>query len=161
MLGSLGQNVLITNFQEYYKLVDYLSEFTKKRMALGMGIYNLIQLFDEKYYRELSGGMLEAFGKLFHRDLKIYLYPLKNHETNEISTTENLKVHPRVKELYKFFKGNGRLLDIKDYDPTILDILSRKVYKMIANKEDGWEEMLPEGIPELIKQKKLFGYIKR
>ncbi|MBE9489514.1 MAG: TonB-dependent receptor, partial [Bacteroidetes bacterium] len=86
LLCSLGQNVMITNFQEYYKLVEYFSEFTKARMALAMGVYNLIEIFDEKYYRHLSGGILEAFGKLFFKDLKVYLYPLKNHKTGELLT---------------------------------------------------------------------------
>jgi hypothetical protein len=158
LLCSLGQNVLITNFKEYYKLVEYLSEYTKARMALGMGIYNLIQIFDEKYYRDLSGGILEAFGKLFYKDLKIYLYPLKNHKTGAITNSKNAEVHPRMKELYKFFKYNGKLVDIEDYDPEILDILSRTVYKMINSGEKDWEEMLPAGIPELIKEKQLFGY---
>ncbi len=76
---------------------------------MAMGVYNLIQVFDEKYYRHLSGGILEAFGKLFFKDLKIYLYPLKNHETGEFITSETLKVHPRMKELYKFFKFNGKI----------------------------------------------------
>ncbi len=161
LLCSLGQTVMITNFQEYYKLVEYFSEFTKARMGLAMGVYNLIQIFDEKYYRHLSGGILEAFGKLFFKDLKVYLYPLKNHETGELLTSENLKVHPRMKELYKFFKYNGKMLDIKDFDPSILDILSRNVLNMIANGEEGWEEMLPKGISETIKEKRLFGYSKR
>ena len=161
LLCSLGQTVMITNFQEYYKLVEYFSEFTKARMGLAMGVYNLIQIFDEKYYRHLSGGILEAFGKLFFKDLKVYLYPLKNHETGELLTSENLKVHPRMKELYKFFKYNGKMLDIKDFDPSILDILSRNVLNMIVNGEEGWEEMLPKGIPETIKEKRLFGYSKR
>ncbi len=158
LLCSLNQNVLITNFKEYYKLVEYLSEYTKERMALGMGIYNLIQIFDEKYYRNLSGGILEAFGKLFYKDLKIYLYPLKNHQTGAITNSDNATVHPRMKELYKFFKHNGRFIDITNYDSSILDILSRTVYRMINDQEAGWESMLPEGIPELIKDKKLFGY---
>ncbi|NOY47007.1 MAG: TonB-dependent receptor [Chlorobi bacterium] len=161
LLCSLGQNVMITNFQEYYRLVEYFSEFTKARMALAMGVYNLIQIFDEKYYRHLSGGILEAFGKLFFKDLKVYLYPLKNSETGEFFTSENLKVHPRMKELYKFFKYNGKMLDIDDFNPDILNILSRKVLKMITDGEKGWEEMLPEGIAETIKKQRLFGYSKR
>ena len=161
LLCSLGQNVMITNFQEYYKLVEYFSEYTKARMALAMGVYNLIEIFDEKYYRHLSGGILEAFGKLFFKDLKVYLYPLKNLETGELLTSENLKVHPRMKELYKFFKYNGKMLDIKDFNPDILNILSRNVLKMIANGEDGWEKMLPPGISETIKSKRLFGYSAR
>ena len=161
LLCSLGQNVMITNFQEYYKLVEYFSEFTKERMALAMGVYNLIQIFDERYYRDLSGGILEAFGKLFFKDLKVYLYPLKNHETGEFITSDNLKVHPRMKELYKFFKYNGKMLDIKDFNPEIMDILSRTVFNMISKGEEGWEEMLPPGISDTIKEQRLFGYSSR
>jgi hypothetical protein len=66
ILCSLGQTVLISNYQEYYKLVEYFSRYTKARMGLIMGVNNLIEVFDEKYYRHLNGGMLEAFGILFH-----------------------------------------------------------------------------------------------
>ena len=82
---------MITNFQQYFKLVEYFSEFTKERMALAMGVHNLVQIFDEKYYRNLSGGILEAFGKLFYRDLKVYMYPSQDAETGEYVTSENLK----------------------------------------------------------------------
>lgn len=159
LLCSLGQNVMITNYQQYYKLVEYFSEFTKARMGLTMGVYNLIEIFDEKYYRDVSGGILEAFGKLFYRDLKIYMYPYHDQVTDEYITSENLKVHPRMKELYKFFKHNGRLVNIDDFNKEILDIFSRTVLKMIKNGEKGWEEMLPEGVPEIIKEKRLFGYM--
>ncbi|MBU3011974.1 TonB-dependent receptor [Polaribacter vadi] len=158
LLCSLGQNVMITSFQQYFKLVEYFSEFTKERMALAMGVFNLVQIFDEKYYRDLSGGILEAFGKLFHRDLKVYMYPYHDPETGEYMNSENLKVHPRMKELYKFFKNNGKILDIKDFNKEVLDIFSRTVLRKIMDGEKGWEEMLPEGVSEIIKQKRLFGY---
>lgn len=162
LLCSLGQTVMITNFQEYYKLVDYFSEFTKARMGLTMGVYNLIQIFDEKYYRDISGGILEAFGKLFYKDLKIYLYPLKDLETGEIITSETLKVHPRMKELYKYFKFNGRIIDLKNYNPEILEIFSRRVFNMISKGVSGWEEMLPgEVVAKIIKEQRLFGYSRR
>ncbi|MDV7188048.1 TonB-dependent receptor [Lutibacter sp. TH_r2] len=161
LLCSLGQNVMITSYQEYYKLVDYFSEFTKARIGLAMGVASFIQIFDEKYYRNLSGGILEAFGKLFFKDLKVYLYPFKNQKTNELVTSENLRVHPRMKELYKFFKYNGKVVDIVDYNPEILEVFSKKVLDMITNGEEGWEEMLPSGIAETIKDHRLFGYSRR
>jgi len=157
LLCSLGQTVLISNFQEYYKLVEYFNLYSKNRMGLAMGINNLIDIFDEKYYRHLSGGILEAFGKLFYKDLKVYLYPMLN-ENKTMTTSDDLKVHPRMKELYKFFKFNGKLVDIKNYDPEILNIFSRTVLKMISKDEHGWEEMLPEGVADIIKEQKLFGY---
>lgn len=156
LLCSLGQTVMISNFQEYYKVVEYFSEYTKARMGLAMGVSNLIDIFDEKYYRHLSGGILEAFGKLFYRDLKVFLYPME--ENGEIVNSQNLKVHPRMKELYKFFAYNGKVLDITDFDKDHLKIFSREVLKMISKEKEGWEEMLPEGIAELIKKNHLFGY---
>jgi len=158
LLCALGQTVMISNFQEYYKVVEYFSRYTKERMGLAMGVNNLVDIFDEKYYRHLSGGILEAFGKLFFKDLKVYLYPLKDKKTGEITDSDNLKVHPRMKELYKFFKYNGKVVDIQDYDPTIMDIFSREVLQMITEGEDGWEEMLPPETAEMIKSQNLFGY---
>jgi hypothetical protein len=126
-------------------------------MGLAMGVNNLVDIFDEKYYRHLSGGILEAFGKLFFKDLRVYLYPMLNDD-GSITNSENLKVHPRMKELYKFFKYNGKVVDITDYDESNLTVFSRKVLKMISDSEDGWESMLPEGVSKLIKEKSLFGY---
>lgn len=156
LLCSLGHTVMISNFQEYYKLVEYFSKFTKNRLGLAMGVNNLVDVFDEKYYRHLSGGILEAFGKLFFKDLKVYLYPMHNPETGEYTTSENLKVHPRMKELYKFFKYNGKVVDIENFNPEIMDIFSREVLYKIENNEPGWEKMLPAGIASLIKEKNLF-----
>jgi hypothetical protein len=157
LLCSLGQTVMISNFQEYYKVVEYFSNYTKARMGLAMGVNNLIDIFDEKYYRHLSGGILEAFGKLFYRDMKVFLYPMLG-EDGEIITSENLKVHPRMKELYKFFKFNGKVVDIDDYNPEILQVFSREVLKMISEGKPGWESMLPAGVSEIIKEQHLFGY---
>ena len=157
LLCSLGQTVMISNFQEYYKVVEYFSNYTKARMGLAMGVNNLIDIFDEKYYRHLSGGILEAFGKLFYRDLKVLLYPMIG-DHGEIITSKNLKVHPRMKELYKFFKFNGKVVDIDDFDPNTLEVFSREVLKMIGSGKLGWEEMLPSGIAEIIKEHRLFGY---
>jgi len=157
LLCSLGQTVMISNFQEYFKVVEYFSNYTKARMGLAMGVNNLVDIFDEKYYRHLSGGILEAFGKLFYRDLKVFLYPMLGDE-GEVINSENLKVHPRMKELYKFFKFNGKVVDIEDFDPGHLNIFSREVLKMINRGATGWENMLPEGVAELIKEHHLFGY---
>lgn len=158
LLCSLGHTVMISRFQEYYKLVEYFARFTKMRMGLAMGVSNLVEIFDEKYYRHLSGGILEAFGKLFFKNLKVYLYPMKDEETGELINSKNLLVHPRMKELYKFFKYNGKVVDITDFDPKVLGIFSRDVLSKIESGEPDWEEMLPIGIAEIIKKKNLFNY---
>jgi hypothetical protein len=157
LLCSLGQTVMISNFQEYYKVVEYFAKYTKARMGLAMGVNNLVDIFDEKYYRHLSGGILEAFGKLFYRDMKVYLYPMID-ENGIIITSETLKVHPRMKELYKFFKYNGKVVDITNFNPKNLEVFSREVLKMINESKPGWETMLPTGVAQIIKEHELFGY---
>ena len=127
-------------------------------MGLTMGVNNLVDIFDEQYYRHLSGGILEAFGKLFFKDLRVYLYPMMDQETGALTTSDNLKVHPRMKELYKFFKYNGKVVDIDAGDPEILNVFSREVLKMIEQNKPGWEEMLPDGVAKLIKEQSLFNY---
>lgn len=158
LLCALGQTVMISNFKEYYRLVEYFSNYTKERMGLTMGVNNLVDVFDTTYYRHLSGGILEAFGKLFFKDLKVYLYPMTDSKSGMVTTSENLKVHPRMKELYKFFKYNGKVVDIENPDPNITNIFSREILRMIHDGEEGWEEMLPDGSADLIKSLNLFGY---
>ncbi len=157
LLGSLGETVLISNYKEYYRLVEYFSLYTDKKIGLCMGVNNLIQVFDPKYYIKLSGGILEAFGKLFFKKLKVYLYPVIS-EDGEIVTSENLKVHPRIKELYKFSKFNGKVVDVKDYDKNSLKIYSEKVLEQIKRNKKGWEKLLPKSVAQKIKKQKLFGF---
>ena len=157
LLCSLGQTVLISDFKEYYKLVEYFSLYTKKKIGLTMGINNLIEIFDPKYYTHLSGGILEAFGKLFFKNVKVFAYPTLDKD-GLIVNSDNLKVHPRMKELYKFFKYNGKVEDVVDYDIDHLKIFSREVLKLINSGDSSWEDMLPKGVSKLIKEQKLFGY---
>ena len=157
LLGSLGETVLISNYKEYYRLVEYFSLYTDKKIGLCMGVNNLIEVFDPKYYIKLSGGILEAFGKLFFKKLKVYLYPVIS-EDGEIITSENLKVHPRIKELYKFSKFNGKVVDVENYDKDSLRIYSEKVLEHIKRNKKGWEKLLPKSVASKIKKQKLFGF---
>ena len=84
LLCSLGHTVMISDFKEYYRLIDYFSNYTKKQVGLSMGVNNFVEIFNEQYYKDLSGGILEAFGKLFYNNLKVYLYPMRHEKTGEI-----------------------------------------------------------------------------
>ena len=158
LLCSLGNNVMITNFREYYKIVDFISTQTKNKIRLAMGAYNLMMIFDDQYYENVDGGIFEAIGRLMNRNTKFYLYPLKKHETGEIVSGQNVKIPKKYKFLFKYFKKQGKFIEIDNYDPDIMDVLTRDVYDMIQKGHTGWEAMLPKGIASIIKQKKLFGY---
>ena len=156
LLCSSGKTVMITNFQEYYKLSDYFSNYTTKKTVMTMGVDNLIKVFEDKYYSNLSGGILEAFGKLFKHNIEIYLYPLIKGE--KLIDSSNLQVEDNMKNLYKYFKDNQKIRDIEDFNKSLLNIYSWEVLEEIKNNSPGWEQKLPEAISKLIKEKKLFGY---
>ena len=156
LLCSTGKTVMLTNFQEYYKLSDYFSKYSTKKTVLTMGVDNLIKVFDEKYYSLLTGGVMEAFGKLFKKEIEIYLYPMLKDK--KLINSNNLQVNDKMKNLYNFFKDNNKIKDIVDYDKKLLNIFSQQVLLEIQNKKGGWENKLPKTISKLIKEKKLFGY---
>ncbi len=160
IIGSLGYNVIISNFSEYYKLIDYFSQFTRNqtKTGLAMGVNNLVEIFNEQYYADLPGGIMEAFGKLFKKDVKIYLYPYLDKEKDLLLTSKNLQVSDSVIELYKYFLFNGRIQDILNYNRGYLDSYSRRILERISDAEEGWEDECPQGVADMIKDRGMFGY---
>ena len=73
VLAACGMTVLISDYFEYYRLAAYLSWRTRERIAIVMGVPSVYELFDEKYYADLPGGILENFGRLFKNDLQVVL----------------------------------------------------------------------------------------
>ena len=158
ILCSIGQTVLISNYQEYYRLVDYFAGFTKKRIGLIMGIPSLQEIFDEKYYEHLTGGILEAMGRLFSKSMVIYAYPFRGEAS--ITTVSDIVVNDLFRNIFDYLKQTRRIRDIEDFDPEILSIWSREVLRKIRTGETGWEESLPTYVDNIIKEKGLFGYPK-
>lgn len=158
ILGQLGYTVMISNFSEYYRLVDYFSGYTNGYIGIGMGVNNLLLVFEEQYYQHLSGGILEAFGKFFRKDMRVYLYPFYDKESGIFLNSSNLKVDDNLKELYKYFKKNRRIVDIDDFNASLANIFSREILQKISNGEKGWEAGVPDGVAELIKTRGMFGY---
>ena len=157
LLCSLGHMVMISNFSEYYKLVKYLTRYTKKQLGLTMGVTNLIEIFDEKYYDGVKGGILEAFGNIFKNNMKIYLYHVLDKQKDTVINSTNLKLEDNMKEFYKYFKVNDKIRDL-EFNKDYLNIFSKDVLKQIKNNTPGWEDKLPEGVSDLIIKKKMFGY---
>ena len=157
LLCSLGHMVMISNFSEYYKLVKYLTSYTTKQLGLTMGVTNLVEIFDEKYYDDVKGGILEAFGNIFKNNMKIYLYPVLDKQKDTVIDSTNLKLEDNMKEFYKYFKVNDKIRDL-EFNKDYLNIFSKDVLKQIKNNTPGWEDKLPEGVSDLIIKKKMFGY---
>ena len=156
ILCSLGYTVMISNYKKFYKIIEYLSQFTKGRMGLILGVDNLIEMFEERYYRNLNGGIMEAFGIIVTRDIKFFLYPYKPNEQTKLLNSNNLPIHPRVRDLYNYLHSNGRIKDL-EYNSDVLGIFSKDILKRIKSSEKGkWEYAVPKQVATMIKKKSLF-----
>jgi hypothetical protein len=157
MLATLGNPVLISNYGEFHRLASYFHRFTKAPVGFVMGIPTLKELFEEKYYSELSGGILESFGRMFKNDLKLYVYPYKDPESGSVITAGNLRVAPHLRHLYMFLVENFFIQGMRDVNESNMHILSRNVLRMLQNCEPGWVEMVPDKVAALILERGLLG----
>jgi hypothetical protein len=158
ILRSLGKTVLISNYARYYRLVAYLSRYTQKSIGIALGIPSLKEIFDEKFYTDLDGGMLEALGRLFKNSVKLYVYPWRDPVTGKVSTAENLLVAPHLRHLYAHLIENHFIESIHKHNVEYLPIFSRDVLARIQTYDPSWEAMVPAAIVEIIKREKFFGY---
>ena len=158
LIAAAGKTVLISNYFEYYRLAAYLSRYTNQRIALTLGAGSLLDLFDEKYYTELDGGILESFGRLFKNELTLYVYPAKDEETGKLLKTNNIPIPKELGNLYQYLVDRGGIAPIEDYEKRCLDIHSGKVLELIADDDCGWETMVPEKVASVIKERCYFGF---
>jgi hypothetical protein len=179
LLSDLGYTVLISNYSEYYRLTSYFRRYTKEMIGVTMGINNLLEVFNEKYYENLEGGILESFGRLFRNSVKLYIYPMRQeayelyiaqktgtpgHITNKALTTnvlinaKNVKIVDHLSNLYAHLLENHYIDCIVGFDADILSIFSKDVLKSLRDRNSAWETSVPAPVAEAIKRRGLFGY---
>lgn len=185
VLGELGFPVLISNYSEYYRLTTYFRRYTKEMIGVAMGINNLIEVFNEKYYEHLEGGILESFGRMFRNAVRLYIYPMQKQAYELYLTTENpdapatplsipdaapkfaegvlinarnVQVPQNLRNLYAHLLENHYIDSIEGYDRSILNIFSRDVLRRIKSSDTTWESMVPPSVADSIKSCRLFGY---
>jgi hypothetical protein len=181
-LAAIGNNVLISNYLEFYRLTSYFRRYTKQMVGVAMGINNLLEVFNEKYYENLDGGVLESFGRLFKNLIKLYIYPMRKSAYDRYCLANpaecpiplvgtslhslgadvwvnaiNLQVQMHLRNLYAHLLENHYIAQIVGFDAAIMDIFSRDVLNKIQKGEPGWEHMVPEKAARVIKERHLFG----
>ena len=159
LMAASGMTVLISDFSEYYRLADYLHHFTKAPIGIAMSALTLTQLFDERFYQHLAGGILEAFGHLFKQHLRLYIYPYQEaHEGAELMNVDALTVAQHLQELLRHLVATGRIKALSDYRPEYLKIFSPEVIRKIKAGDLTWESMVPDEVAEIIKARGFFGH---
>ncbi|HEY8932562.1 MAG TPA: TonB-dependent receptor [Rariglobus sp.] len=182
LLGDIGFTVLISDYSEYYRLTTYFRRYTQEMIGVALGINNLLEIFNEKYYEHLAGGILENFGRLFRNAVKLYIYPMQQlaydrylafghpaapsekhvagspFAANVLITAKNLQVEDHLSNLYAHLLENHYIECVVGYEKSILSIFSRDVLQRIQSGDPTWETMVPAPVVTAIKKRGLFGY---
>lgn len=160
ILCSLGCTVMISSYHEYYRLIEYLSQFTRgRKIGVVLGVFNLMDVFKEKFYENLSGGILEALGRLFGQNVKLFVYPSRVPGSTDTIDKDNLELPDKnMMHIYDYLKAQQKFANIRRFNSDILHIYSDHVLSLIKAGTSGWEDMVPDEVAEAVKKRCLFGY---
>lgn len=159
LLRSLGHAVLVSNFSEYYRLAEFLFRYTRRTVGLTLGITQLRMLLDEGCHKALPGGILESFGRLFSHDLRLYVYPEVDTRSGQTVVASRLELSHQLAHLHRYLLEKERIRDIQAFNPAFLEIYGRDVLAKLRAGDSTWESQVPECIADLIKERRLLGYL--
>lgn len=155
ILCALGKNVMISNYGEFYRLAQYLFSQTNKPVAVALGVPTLLQIFNEKFYEKLEGGILEAFGRLFRNDMRMYVCPAFEAD-GSLTTVRDLKVNKNLQHLYSHLLENGFIRSLDTVSHEHLNIHADIVLEKIRSGDVAWQTMVPQTVVKLINDHSLF-----
>ena len=158
ILRALGRTVLISKFGEYYRLAGYLFRYTNRAIGLVMGVPSLMEIFNEKYYTNLEGGILEALGRMFKGGLKLYVYPMIDETSGKLVSATQIAVARNLRSLFQYLIDNQYVQEIADYHPEYLRIHPPDVLARLQSGDSSWEPMVPPEVVRIIKKHEFFGY---
>ena len=158
ILRALGRTVLISKFGEYYRLAGYLFRYTNRAIGLVMGVPSLMEIFNEKYYTNLEGGILEALGRMFKGGLKLYVYPMIDETSGKLVSATQIAVARNLRSLFQYLIDNQYVQEIADYHLEYLRIHPPDVLARLQSGDGSWERMVPPEVVHIIKKREFFGY---
>ena len=158
ILSAMGMTVAITNCHEHKRLINYLSDYKIQKLGLVIGAKELLELINQKYYDNKDGRLLAAFGELFQKKVKMYVYPMMQEGSSELMNSKNIPVAAGVKFLLQHLIDNDQIADIENFNIENLHIFSKQVLHLLQSDEGNWESMVPNKVAQAIKEKFLFGF---
>ena len=157
-LRALGKTVMISNYSRFHNIITYLRRYTSEQIAMALGVPTLALLFEEKHYRDLGGGVLEAFGHLFNGRVTLLVYPWEYSETGGKVTAETFKVPAHLRHLYAYLLQNHFVAPIRNVTEGDLSVLPGHVLSRLQAGDPAWERQVPDEVVRVIKDRELFGY---
>jgi len=158
LLAAMNQTVIISNCEKYTRLIKYLADYKIQKLGMVIGVRQLLDLITDKYYQNMDGQLLAAFGEVFNKNVRFYVYPSLQEGSEELMTAHSLPVPEEVKFLYQHILDSKQIKDLTNYREEYLHIFSQDVLDMLRKDEKGWEDMVSKPVAQLIKSECLFGF---
>lgn len=156
ILGAMGFDVLISRFELDYEVAEYLSAYTDKLIGFAIGLGTLKKLVQESFYAGLSGGVLEAVGRLYKRSVKAYVYPTRDPQSGRVETLDDLILPGPWQHLHRLLVELGRVQPIHPSNERLLSIRSEDVLADIERDDASWKSKVPAEVVAIIDSKRLF-----
>lgn len=172
-LAAFGFPVLVTDYGPYYQLVSYLRRHTSENISLVVGMNNIVRIFDESFYSDLPGGLVQALGTLFQTGISVFAYPMYSEvferymgakvaakygtEFSKLVGLEDLPLKPDAQLLLRYFLARGALSEITDYNKDYLTIATHEIGALVERDDPVWERLVPPEAVTVIRNKGLFG----
>ena len=158
LLNMVGQNVMVSNFYRYFKLVDYFAQFKMIKLRIVVGLPTFDKVLDSSQYTDMRGGLLEAMGTLFQNNVKMYLYPYIDMTTGELVYPDENHFSGEYKLLWQYLIETRRIIVLKGIPAHRLSITSGYIDTLIENADESLKDYVPEKVYQYISENKLFGY---
>ena len=158
MLCHMGYDTIISDCEDHQTLVNYLTDYKTAHLGIVVGARELEDLLNENTQLTGSDNLLITFGRLFSKNITVYVYPAYNDDKTILYTSKNLPVHPMIKYLYQHLIEQNFIVDITDYHEENLDIFPYEVLEEIHQNTPGWENKVPEGLADIIRFNGYFGW---
>jgi hypothetical protein len=156
VLGALGFDVLISRFEQDYRVAEYLARYTDSLIGFAVGLPKLKRSVEERFYTELAGGALEAVGRLYNRSVKTYVYPARDRQSGQIETIDDMVLPSPWHHLRRLLRELGRVQPIHPSDEQWLSIDGEDVLARMQRDDPSWKAMVPPNIVAMIESEGLF-----
>jgi hypothetical protein len=157
LLSAIRKLVLVSDLGPFHRLADYLAKRNVERTGIVLGVPLLRELFNESHYRDLGGGILEAFGRLFTHAVRLYVYPTRDPIDGRKITADTLKVAPHLSHLLQHLLANGLVQSIPCEDGDLRTYSSEEVRSRICSGDPSWKDLVDPAVAKIIEATGYFG----
>jgi len=157
LLSAVGKMVLVSDIGAFHALGEYLADRHVSRTGLVLGVPLLRELFNESHYRNLEGGILAAFGRLFTHSVRLYVHPTRDILDGRVITADTLAVAPHLSHLLEYLRANGLIRGLPCDESTLRTYSSEEVRSRICSGDPSWRDLVAPEVAAHIDRHGYFG----